>query len=200
VPRIKAATVAEHVRQQEDAILAASAALIAEHGLSGVDLGDIAEAVGLARSSLYRYFPDKDHIVLRWFERELEPVVATSTAIVEGPGTTDERVRRWVDFQLDYVADPAHQVAPRISQEIGALDPAVVAAIGAGHARLYATLHAVVAEHAGDHDNSTTDPAILTRLIGALVQAGGQALIDDMDATAVRAEVHRGVQSLLDPA
>ncbi|MEZ5136913.1 MAG: helix-turn-helix domain-containing protein [Acidimicrobiales bacterium] len=69
-PRITAPTIAEHAACQETAILDAAADLFAERGVVGTEMADIAEAVGIARSSLYRYFPDKDHILLAWFERD----------------------------------------------------------------------------------------------------------------------------------
>lgn len=198
MPRIKAATIAEHVRQQEAAILRAAADLIAERGVAAVDLADIARAVGLARSSLYRYFPDKDHILLRWFERELEPVLAASEEIAAADVTPAERLRRWIDFQLDYVVDPAHQLAPQLSREIGALDPAVARQISEGHTRLYATLGRVVGEHlAAQRRRPGRDPVLVTRLIGGVVQAGAQAVIDGTDPEAVRAEVQQAAAALL---
>lgn len=201
MPRIKAANIAEHVRQQEAAILGAAAELFAERGVAAVDLGDIAEAVGLARSSLYRYFPDKDHILLRWFERELEPVVAASAAIAADDAPPAQRLARWIDFQLDYVADPAHQVAPRLSREVGALDPTVARQIGEGHARLYATLGRVVAERLAEQrpgrGHARRDPVLVTKLVGGIVQAGAQAVIDGGDPKAVRAEVQRAASALL---
>ena len=45
--------------------------LFLERGYENVTLGDIAVGIGLARNSLYRYFPDKAHILLRWFQSEL---------------------------------------------------------------------------------------------------------------------------------
>ena len=101
MPRITAPTVAEHVRLQERAILDAAGQLFAERGVSGTDLGDIAAEVGLARSSLYRYFPDKDHILLAWFERELQPVIDQSASLLEGDDPPVERIVRWMRFQMD---------------------------------------------------------------------------------------------------
>src|SRR5690606_10118161 len=71
VPRISAESVAAHVARQEAAVLDAAVRLFSERGYSEVTIGDIAAEVGLARNSLYRYFPDKDHILLAWFRREL---------------------------------------------------------------------------------------------------------------------------------
>ena len=42
---------------------------------------ELAEEVGLARSSLYRYFPTKSAIVHRWFDVAMAPLVADSDRI-----------------------------------------------------------------------------------------------------------------------
>ena len=43
-----------------------------------MSMGEIAAEVGLARNSLYRYFPDKAHILLEWFRDELPRQAARS--------------------------------------------------------------------------------------------------------------------------
>ena len=71
-------------------------------------MGDIADAVGLARTSLYRYFPTKSHIVLAWFERAIGPHIVASAAIADGPGLPAERLERWLTLQLDVMLDAEH--------------------------------------------------------------------------------------------
>ena len=71
MPQIKAASVAEHVAEQEQAVFTRAIRLFLERGYENVTLGDIGVGIGLARNSLYRYFPDKAHILLRWFQSEL---------------------------------------------------------------------------------------------------------------------------------
>lgn len=200
MPRINAANIAEHVRQQEESILRAAAQLFAEKGVAATDLGDIAKAVGLARPSLYRYFPDKDHILLRWFERELEPVIAQGDAIIDSAGRPEERLVRWMDFQLDYIRNPEHDLAPTLTQEIGAVSPQVQAAIGQGHARLYGTLRRLVDEALDAQHRPRAprrDAAVVTRLLGGLLQAAAQSSIDGADPKHVRRELHRACLAVL---
>jgi AcrR family transcriptional regulator len=200
VPRISAANIAEHVQQQEDAILKAAARLFAEKGVAGTEIGDIAKAVGLARPSLYRYFPDKDHILLRWFERELAPVIERSDAIIDGPGSPEERLIEWMDFQLDFVQNPEHDLAPMLTREIGAVSADVQAAIGEGHARLYGTLRRLVDEAlAAAHRPRTPrrDAAVVTGLLGGLLQAAAQSAIAGANPRHVRTELHRASMAVL---
>lgn len=200
MPRINAANIAEHVQQQEDAILKAAARLFAEKGVAGTEIGDIAKAVGLARPSLYRYFPDKDHILLRWFERELAPVIERSDSIIDGPGTPEERLIEWMDFQLDFVDNPEHDLAPTLTREIGAVSAEVQAAIGEGHARLYGTLRRLVDEAlAAAHRPRAPrrDAAVVTGLLGGLLQAAAQSAIAGANPRHVRIELHRAAKAVL---
>ena len=166
MPKITAPTIAEHVRNQEQAILDAAAELFARQGVADTEMADIAHAVGLARPSLYRYFPDKDHILLAWFDREMAPAIARSREIVAGPGSVEERLSSWLDFQLDYVTHPDHQLVPRLGQEVGATSVAVQQAIAADHARLYATLRVLV-EEALEVQATRRDPEVLVALLSA---------------------------------
>ncbi len=71
VPKLWTDTIETHRRTVRDATLDATAALIAEHGLRGVNMSQIAEAAGIGRATLYKYFPDVDAILLAWHEREI---------------------------------------------------------------------------------------------------------------------------------
>ncbi|MCB1247981.1 MAG: TetR/AcrR family transcriptional regulator [Acidimicrobiales bacterium] len=200
MPRITAPTIAEHVARQETAILDAAADLFAERGVVGTEMADIAEAVGIARSSLYRYFPDKDHILLAWFERELDPVIEHCRAIVSGPGDVHRRLRRWLDFQLDFLSAPEHQLAPRVAREVGAVSPEVQRELGAGHARLYRTLSQLVVEvleASDDPADRRRDAMLLTSMIGGLVQAAGQAVLDGTSTATAKRELRRAVAAVL---
>ncbi|MFF1878517.1 TetR/AcrR family transcriptional regulator [Leifsonia sp. NPDC058230] len=55
----------EAKQQREDAILEAARVLGAQHGIRRVTLTDIAEAVGMHKSALLRYFETREQIFLR---------------------------------------------------------------------------------------------------------------------------------------
>ncbi len=58
MPRIWSETIAAHRDAVRDATLDATAALVAEHGLTGVTMSQIAKESGIGRATLYKYFPD----------------------------------------------------------------------------------------------------------------------------------------------
>ncbi len=201
MPRISAPSIAEHVARQEAAIIEAAAQLFAEKGVAGTDMGDIAHAVGLARSSLYRYFPDKHHILIRWFELELLPIMEHSNQILQRDDPVDERLATWLDYQLDEMATPEHDVLLRLGEEAAASSTEVRTAIAEGHIAMYRTLGAVMDEALEAHRTKGTrrrDPAVVTQLLTGLIAAAGRAILNGADPATVRAEAHRSLRAVLD--
>ncbi len=71
VPKLWKQTIEAHRREVGDAILDTTVALVAEHGLRAVTMSQIAEATGIGRATLYKYFPDVESILLAWHERHV---------------------------------------------------------------------------------------------------------------------------------
>jgi len=71
MPRIWTETIAAHRNAVRDATLDATAALVAEHGLTGVTMSQIAQESGIGRATLYKYFPDIESILAAWHERRI---------------------------------------------------------------------------------------------------------------------------------
>ncbi|MEV6386879.1 TetR/AcrR family transcriptional regulator [Nocardia xishanensis] len=63
-----------------DALLDTTAELVQEHGLASVTTTQIAEATGIGRATLYKYFPDVESIPQAWHERRIGGL-----AIDDGP-------------------------------------------------------------------------------------------------------------------
>ncbi|MGW6279447.1 TetR/AcrR family transcriptional regulator [Kribbella sp. NPDC055071] len=55
----------------QTAVLDAAAALVAERGLTGVSMSEVAKRTGLGRATLYKYFPDVDSILVAWHQRQV---------------------------------------------------------------------------------------------------------------------------------
>jgi AcrR family transcriptional regulator len=71
VPKLWNDTIEEHRRTVQMAILDATAALVAQHGLTSVTMSQIAQATGIGRATLYKYFPDVEAILMAWHERQV---------------------------------------------------------------------------------------------------------------------------------
>ena len=70
------ATVAEHRAATRDAMLDAFAVEFHAKGWQDVKLPTIAEKVGVARTAVYNYFPDKTALLMAWSEREMTRFIA----------------------------------------------------------------------------------------------------------------------------
>ena len=86
VPKLWDATIESHRAAVRHAILDATVALIAERGLRGVSMAEVAAHAGIGRATLYKYFGDADAILRAWHEREIGRHLTEVAAIVDGPG------------------------------------------------------------------------------------------------------------------
>ena len=89
VPRLWTDTIEEHRRSVHDAILHATITLVAEQGLRSVTMSQIAEATGIGRATLYKYFPGVEAILHAWHERQIAghlEQLTTARDQVEGAG------------------------------------------------------------------------------------------------------------------
>jgi AcrR family transcriptional regulator len=71
VPKLWNDSIATHRHAVREATLDATAALVAERGLTGVTMSEVAKRTGLGRATLYKYFPDIESILIAWHERQV---------------------------------------------------------------------------------------------------------------------------------
>lgn len=122
MPRITADSVAEHVAQQRAAVLDAGVRLFVERGYSEVSLSDIAAEVGLARNSLYRYVPDKVHLLIDWFRGAVPRTMDVWEAAVAGDNPPALRLERWATAYLEWARTPEHQLVAPLTEALPHLD------------------------------------------------------------------------------
>lgn len=123
MPRIKADSVAEHVAQQRTAVLDAAVRLFTTNGYHEVSLGDVAAEVGLARNSLYRYVPDKTHLLVEWYRRAVPQLITSWRTATDGGNDPAERLGRWARAYLEWASSPEHDLVAPLTESLGGLDP-----------------------------------------------------------------------------
>lgn len=192
MPRITGPTIAEHVAAQEAAVVAAARRLFAERGVAAVSLGDIATEVGLRRTSLYRYFPTKAHILQRWFDAEMDPLLERSRGVLDDP---DPRAAllAWLDVQLDFVRDEEHTALVDASTAASEMPPEVRAHFGRRHRDLYATLDDVLRQGGARTAEVRRARALL---IAGLIRAAAELLTQGARPAGVRRELHRAASAV----
>jgi len=80
VPKLWNETIDAHRHAVRDAIIDATAALVARHGLRAVTMSDVAQDAGIGRATLYKYFPDAGAILRAWHDREIRDHLEQLTA------------------------------------------------------------------------------------------------------------------------
>ena len=71
MPKLWDETIEAHRRSVQDATLETTAQLVAERGLRGVTMSEIAVKTGIGRATLYKYFPDVETILAAWHQRQV---------------------------------------------------------------------------------------------------------------------------------
>ncbi|MEV6930354.1 helix-turn-helix domain-containing protein [Dactylosporangium sp. NPDC051485] len=178
MPRIQAASVADHRAQQRAALLDAAHELLAEGDAANVTFAAVARRTGLARNSVYKYFSDRRELLTevvrqaapRWTER-------IHTALAAAGADPEKRVAAYVTAQLEMVRDGEHRIARASAdtQDTAALRAGADAAHRALLDPLIDTLH----------DLGDDTPLRTARLLQGLVNAAITALEAGDDYAAV---------------
>lgn len=101
--------IVDHEQVRAD-IVARAVELFAEQGFGGLGIRGLAKAVGMAKSSIYYYFPTKEALI----EAVIEAVVAQDVASLEGvvgsAGRFEDRLERAVTWTVEHEDRLATQI------------------------------------------------------------------------------------------
>jgi AcrR family transcriptional regulator len=93
MPKLWSETIVSHRREVREAVLAAAVRLVSERGLRAVTMSEIADASGIGRATLYKYFDDVESILFAWHEEKIASHLEHLRAIRNGKGSPLERLR-----------------------------------------------------------------------------------------------------------
>ncbi|WP_341719389.1 helix-turn-helix domain-containing protein [Micromonospora sp. FIMYZ51] len=181
MPRIQAATVAEHHARQRRALLDAARALLAEEERAP-SMAAVGRRAGLARSSVYQYFTSADELLAavvadvfpKWASQILNRVMAAPT-----PAT---RVWAYVAASVDLFASSEQAVARVLTQVV---EPRLLQGpMEQFHAQLQVPLRQALA------DFGEPEPETMAQLVDSLiVQASREVAVADRTKVAPIREV-----------
>src|SRR5688572_27616598 len=100
MPKISAATVAEHRARQHGALLDAARELILGDGYAALSFDALAKRTGLARSTVYSYFRTKDDVIVALCEAEFPLVAADIEKALRRAATPRDRIAAFIRAQL----------------------------------------------------------------------------------------------------
>ena len=79
--KINAPTIDEHKELTRSALLDAGAGCFLQYGFAGTSIGSLADEAGIARTTVYEYFPNKEAVLAELIATRLPPII---DQIVEG--------------------------------------------------------------------------------------------------------------------
>jgi AcrR family transcriptional regulator len=166
VPRIRAASVAEHRTMQRGALLDAARVLLSEGGTEALTFPALAERTGLARSSVYEYFRSRAAVVEELCAVDFPVWAAEVEAAMTEADTATGKIEAYVLRQLALVGDRRHRAVVAISA--GELDAGAREKIRAAHGGLVAMV--VEALAALGHDEPRLAAVLLQGVVDAAVR------------------------------
>lgn len=110
MPKVQAPTVAEHRRRMLSEVFRAFEERICELGYDAVTLAEIAKAVGIARTAMYNYFPDKQALLLAYTAHEMDEFFSSLRLELSRVDDPLEKLDVYVRAQVAYFS--SHHLPP----------------------------------------------------------------------------------------
>lgn len=107
MPKLWTDTIKSHRQEVRTAILDTTASLAAEHGLRSVTMSQIAQAAGIGRATLYKYFSDVEAILVAWHGRQIHGHFARLGAVRGQDASPGERLKTVLETYA-YIARESH--------------------------------------------------------------------------------------------
>lgn len=168
MPKINAATVAEHRANQRAALLRAANEILTEQGLAAVTPAAVGARAGLARSSVYQYFPSTGALIANLVEDCFPRANQAIAAAMASQRSPADRVDAYIRTTLRLAAEGAHRPATALATaDLPAPCRARIAELHTQQARpLVEALH----------DLGVANPALTATLIGGMVRTAMVAI------------------------
>lgn len=154
---------AEHRKQQRDALLDAARALLSAGGTSALTFPALAERTGLARSSVYEYFRSRGAVVEALCATDFPAWAAEVEAAMAATESPEAGLEAYIRTQLALAGDRRHQAVVAIAAS--ELDSAAREQIRAAHGGLIESVVGVLGEL------GQPDPRLAAVLLQGLVDA-----------------------------
>lgn len=188
MPKIEAATVAEHHALRRAAILEAAVTILGAEGPAALTPAAVAAAAGLARSSVYQYYPSTGALVGAGVEETFHRVLARIETGLSAASSPQEQVAAYVDSALDAAA-AGHE--PMRLYAAADLPDDCRAAVVDLHRRVTMPLVSALEAHGVD------DARGVAELVGGVVSAAAAQVARGERVDEVRARVQRFVAGAL---
>ncbi len=185
MPRIDAPTVAEHTANRRRQVAEAAVAVLGEQGPAGLTPAAVAQRAGIARSSVYQYFPSTDALLGAAAQAMLEATRDRLAAAVRSADTPVAQVTAYVHQAFeDETAGHRGVMQALMSSEMPEVCRVAVREV---HAQMLEPLVGALAA------GGTENPRTVAALVFGLVNSAAAAARPAGDVSAFEAETLRFV-------
>lgn len=168
MPKINAATVAEHRALQRAALVQAAIDILVEQGAAAVTPAAVGARAGLARSSFYQYFPSSAALLAAIVEESFTAADNATTQALAGLNGPAAQIDAFVRTELLLAAQGKHRPAKALMQ--ADLPRECLDRVHELHHRHNAPLQAALTLATSDA------PELTGQLVGGLIQAAMTAV------------------------
>ena len=180
MPRIRAASIAEHKVISRALILDKAQDLFATWGYEDTSFGDIAAGVGMGRTTLYDYFKDKDDLLASLVEETLPPTIRNLIARIPAGTTPVERLQHLVLVTLEFLAtEPT--LGRLLHRDVHKLSESARQRVAVAHQSLAREFVDTYRAGVEAGDLKRLPPGLAGRFLNDLIMSAAQALIDADD-------------------
>ncbi len=172
MPRIEAPTVAEHSAMRRRQVVEAAAAVLSEKGVSGFTPAQVAGKAGLARSSMYQYYPSTEALMGAAIAELLGRSRDRMRAAVAGADTPSARVAAYIEAALDD-ATSGHGSLPDLARM--EMPDSCRAGVRQLHDELLEPLRSAL------RDGAVADPATTALLVSGVIASGVTSILHGSD-------------------
>ena len=188
MPRIRAASIAEHKTQTRREILDAAAALFRAQGFADTSLGDVASFVGIGRTTLYEYFTDKEDLLASLVEDRIPQVMDELVDGLPTEATIREQLSELMIRGLEYISTDEN-LGTLLTRETPRLGPNAQNRIRVAHRGLGDEITLLCRRGIETGELRAFDATEAGSLVFAVMWTASQTLLRDADAKQRRHEV-----------
>jgi AcrR family transcriptional regulator len=103
-------------------LLQAASEVLMEYGANKTTLDDIARRAGMAKTSLYYYFRDKNEIIGAIIQGYMEQLMEIMTEAASKEETAEEKMYALIEARYLFIAEKARRASREVVQEFRALE------------------------------------------------------------------------------
>ncbi len=196
MPRIRAATIAEHKALTRLELLDAAEELFSHHGYEDTSLGDVAAYVGIGRTTVYEYFTDKEDLLASLVEERVPELIEEVLSGIPHTAPAPEQLSLLATRMIEFVAtEPTlgvllHRAVPKLSDAAQERVRSAHEGLAAEFGRIYSN-----GVRGGDLRNLPADLA--GRLIQDIIMSAAKVLNEDRDPMRRMDEVAAATRAVL---